>query len=539
LLPNDNEKAFNLFLVKSKRLVTYRSYINIPAALFDDKFPKLKSINSFKAVKAEKKFRIYHSYDTLQYKIFYTPGAITIEPEKMEEIKSSMALKTGKIVAVEAAAYASIEGDKKDNDKLARNRMEQFMLLIRPYKDSMLASPKIKTREQWEFFYKQIKGTPLEGLKKMNIVKLRSYVNDHKKDSVFIGLLNEQRYMLITMIWKNDHKEYLPSKTSVQIYDSLQSRIGATDKPGLDLLNAFEKAQLSMYYEISRDDSSSIKLPAIPYMDRYPVFEYHQLIFQYQVMKNLGDKEFYWRLHSLAKSKYFPDRLKNQAIYTNLVFLYDQYLKGEIGNYIDYYSLPCYKYRQSEFHLRNFKKLKCRTIINNYHTSSYFVLKEIPAFITKGKGMKLPEFPENDLWKYYYLYTIHSLASFVPIHPEIYSLLPGIKKYYHPVDSILTEEERLKLAYFYCLFYKYEMAKKLVEPLAIRAEPNKEALKLYLCLRYEDFEEVHEFTDMLIKEFPRLGKEEWCDLWFNPGYLNFLLLEDLKLKNFYNCNCDR
>jgi hypothetical protein len=67
----------------------------------------------------------------------------------------------------------------------------------------------------------------------------------------------------------------------------------------------------------------------------------------------------------------------------------------------------------------------------------------------------------------------------------------------------------------------------------------REALKLYVTLLYDDYKDEHEYAEMLIREFHRLGKDEWCDLWFNPDYLNFLLLEDLKLKNFYNCNCGR
>jgi len=102
---------------------------------------------------------------------------------------------------------------------------------------------------------------------------------------------------------------------------------------------------------------------------------------------------------------------------------------------------------------------------------------------------------------------------------------------------VLTDEERVRLALFYSAIQRYETALNLVKPLAVRNDPNKEALKMYLTLIYFDFNDPHEFSERLIQEFTRLGKEEWCSLWGDPEYLNFLQLEDLRLKKFYNCNC--
>lgn len=535
---NGNEWEYNLFLIKSKRLVAYRTYLNIPGKLFNDTFPPLDLTPAYKEAKPERKFRLYHTYDTLQYKIFYSPGGIVIHPEKQEEIGKSMARKSGKIINVEAAAYASVEGDKISNDKLTSQRMEQFMQLIRPYKDSMVVNPKIKMREQWELLYKQITGTPLQTLKKMKIEEVRKYVNQHKDDTLLSTLLNEQRYIEFTMVWRNDLKEYLPTKTNLQIYDSLKRRISLAAKPDSKIINELEKAQLSLYYELSQKDIDSIVLPEVPSLERYPAFKYHELLFRYKVLRDLEDLEFYEKLHELARSKYFPSAYKSQAIYINLVFIYQKFISGELENFLNYSRVDCYKYIHSEFYFKKFRNMKCKRA-KKPKPSNYYILKEIPQLISRGKAMKLSGFPENELWRYHYLYTIHTLYPFIPTHKEIFKMLPGIKKYYHPVDTILTEEERLKLAYLYCCFSRYKTAKNLLEPIATRQDPNIEALKLYVTLRYEDYTDEHEYIEMLIKEFPRLGKDEWCDLWFNPDYLNFLLLEDLKLKNFYNCNCNR
>lgn len=118
-------------------------------------------------------------------------------------------------------------------------------------------------------------------------------------------------------------------------------------------------------------------------------------------------------------------------------------------------------------------------------------------------------------------------------------MLPGFKEKFHPNEALLTDEERMTFAYFYCALNQYETALKLVTPLALHEHPNKEALKLYIALRADTFEDEHALAEWLITQFPHLGKDDWCDLWLGARYLNILLLEDFKLKRFYNCQCER
>lgn len=539
--PNTRETEFNLFLVKNKRLEAYRTYIMIPSGLFDMEFPKLAYTNSFKPREVKENFREYHIYDTLRLEVFYSSGRIDIDTIKEKEIKKAFKSIQGKITAVEAAAFASIEGDKASNEQLARSRMEYFMHLAKPYLDSSMVDPIISSREQWKLFNTQIEETHLQHLKAMKADEVRRYVNENKKDSLLSKLLDAQRYMQLTLIWRQDFKELLPSKSTVEIFDSLKKEIRKYPKPSRTLINAFEQTQLALYYELSQTDTVRNSLPKVPELEQYPAFRYHELIYQYTVLRNLSDNTFFHRLHSLGKSKYFPGKLKNQLIYNNLVFIYNLYSNGLLENIIDYDNMDCYKARQHLFFLKEFKNLRCRktNTIQSLYSKNYFILKEIPAFIAVGKREKVKEFPEQELWQYYNLYTIHSLFGFIPLNPEIYSLLPGFKKYFHPDDRQLNDAERLKMAYFYCALSRNRTAKNLIEPLVKGPEPNKEALKLYLTLVFEDYENEHEFAELLITEFSRLGKEEWCDLWLNPNYLNFLLLENLKLKKFYNCNCPR
>ncbi len=540
LNPVEYETAFSLFLILQKQLQVHRSYAMVPSEFFDLPFPSLPYKNSFRPKDRKDQYKVTYQYDTIRLQIQYPSKVVTIDQPKQREVEDSFSRIRGKIVAVEGEAFASIEGEQTANDRLARERMQNFMSLLRPYLDTASVIPEIVTREQWTLFSKQIEAHNLTALKDITTEAARAYVNEHKKDSLLSELLDEQRYTRITLVWRTEHTEVIPGKSSLQEYNQLKQFVELIEKPKQKLIDQLEKAQLAVYYELARVDTTS-KLPEVLVLERSPVFRYHELVFKYSIQHSISDNEFYNQLHQLAKLKYFPTHLKGEAHYNNLVLIYRSYANRKLMELIPNPQWQCRQYRQSEFHLKRFKKIKCkrgeRAVFDDVDEDVF--LNEMPALIKAGKDEKVKNFAEDDLWKYHCLYRIYLAYQWIPIDPELFTLLPKFKTYFHPNDAVLSDEGRLKFAYFYCAVQRYETALSLVKPLAVRDEPNKEALKLYLTLIYEDFKDQHEYSELLIREFSRLGKEEWCDLWSNPKYLNFLLLEDLKLKKFYNCNCDR
>ncbi len=545
LLPNSTETEFNLFLIKNKCLESFQSYSCVPSKLLETPFPELDLIIPFKYQPIPDKYRITYTYDTLKFKLYYTSGQVMPDSTKQQEITNTFNTIKGKITSVRIAAFASIEGSKESNDLLTKARMENFMNIVKPYLDTITIQLRLITQEQWKLFYKQLDGTRLEFLKKMQPDEIRKYVNEHTSDTLLTYLLNQQRYLNVSLIYKQEFKEKIKVKTPTELFDSLKTEYNKYSKPKQELTDALEKNQLIIYSEYATADSTAgpktLPVLSLPNEDRYPVFRYHELMYQYAITGSVSDKEFYDRLHVLGMSKYFPARLKNELLFNNLVVIYKTYThEGSLNNLMTYANIDNTMYRKNTFFLRKSKGgKKHHNKATLLYPKDYFVLKELPAFIALSKKIAASNLPEDSLWKYYYVYTIHTLYPFIPMHPEINKMVTGIKKYYHPNDAILTDSQRLELAYFYVAIKKYDIAQGLIEPIATRPAPNIEGLKLYIALRYEDYTDQHEFITYLISQYPRLGKTEWCDLWTNPNYLNFLLLEDLKLKEFYNCNCDR
>lgn len=540
LIPNGYGWEFNLFLIKKKRLNIHRTYTSVPGALFDRPFPKLKFINSFTPFPDIQKFRHYQQYDTLNFEFYYPSGEVIVPFEVGQEVKEALSHLPGKIIAVYAEAYASIEGEKSENEKLAQKRLSHFMQLVKPYSDTLEVQPKVLAREQWKLFSSQIEATHLQHLKDMKMEEVRRYVNANKEDTVLLKMLNAQRYTTIKLVVKQDFKEPIALQSVQEVYDSLKREIERFKKPNKNLVNAMEQAQLALYFDITQMDPIPNVRPEIPKVNRNLVFDYHDLIFRYTVLQQVDEISFYNELHRLGRSKGFPNHLRNQLIFNNHVLIYNTFFfGGDLSEMMNCKKLYCFPYRNSEINLNKYKKIRCKEEDLADLDVLYYVLKHIPRMIKLSQSEGISDFPEEELWKYYYLYTVHSLYRFVPPDQEIFSLLPGFKQHFHPNDDLLNEEERLKLGYFYCAILRYKTAKTIIEPISINPEPNKQALKLYLTLIPKDYQNTHDFAERLIKEFPRLGKEEWCDLWYNPNYLNFLMLEDLKLKDFYNCNCNK
>ncbi|HSY61239.1 MAG TPA: CAP domain-containing protein, partial [Cytophaga sp.] len=177
LQPNESEIAFNLFLVKNNHLQVYKSYIVIPGRLLETPYPTVTYLKPFKEQAVPDKYRTYNTYDTLHVKIYYASGQAIPDSAKQIQIAKNFKSIKGKITSVQIAAFASVEGEKISNDLLAKARMDNFMLLVKPYLDTITINPKLIKQEQWKLFYKQLDGTQLQFLKKMKPDEIRAYVN--------------------------------------------------------------------------------------------------------------------------------------------------------------------------------------------------------------------------------------------------------------------------------------------------------------------------------------------------------------------------
>lgn len=533
LKPNSSAREYNLFLIKNKRLETFRTYSMIPGEFFDIPFPDLKYADDFTELDTLYASNSFEITDTISFKVYYPVNEVKLNSNQQAEIRSALDTIPGDIIDMDVSAFASIEGNGEINQKLAEDRMNEFVNLVKPKLRIGEFKPTIETGEQWELFYQQIKGTEYHRLKKLDIEEIRGFVNDHNNDSLLTRLLNEQRFVEFNLIWKQNFKELVPiNKKPSEFYDSLLSVLYTLKKPRPSFLRLVEKVQLAYYHElINADTISPGSIIRYPYLPKHPEFEYHNILFRYLVLKNMSDVQFYDELHNLGFSRYFPSRHKKKLLYNNLLLIYKNYLNGTINYLVE--DVNCQQIRERDFYFMRHKKIRCKQV---KYRPDYYVLKELPRFIAIEKKVN-PENSSFDLWRYYYLYLIKDLYNSMPMDREIYQQLSGIRKYYHPNENALTDEERLKLAYLYSNIMKYKDARRLIEPIAIREDPDIEGLKLYITLIVKDFENDHEYANYLISQFNRLGKKEWCDLWRNPEYLNFQMLEDLKLKNFYNCHC--
>jgi uncharacterized protein YkwD len=522
----------NLFLIHKKQLATYVTPLVLPASLLTERMPSLQFANSFPPMHGKSGSTKITTRDTVTLKVFYQSNIVEIDSTARTKIVNAIKATRGKVVHVEASAYASIDGEMLDNHSLAKRRLAGFMSVVKPYLDTISVIPQLTTKEQWELFLKQIKQNGLSQLQQMHKRELRTYVNAHKSE--LAPLLDSQRYAVFKLIVARDSIVPPSRRTdAVTIYHNLMRKFVLLEKKTASLVTALETAQLAAYRQMI--DTRVYQDIDVFDSDRFPSFRYHALMFDYMVRHSITDEEFYERLHEIGRSKYFPARLKAQLVYNNLVFIYKLDQTGRLWAFMDTTQLYCTRFRKSEFLVRRYKRLACWRNDDEY-SETYYKLKEFPIMISLGRSLNVANFPIDSLLKFYTTSMIRVLYGPIP-DAQIFTHVARVKPLFHPNDNLLSVKERIRLASFYCAFNKLELARALLAPVANDPDLGEDGKKLFLTLQHDAYKDEHAYIDYLIDQFPNLGARSWCSLLTEGEYLSYLLLEDLKLKNFYNCRC--
>jgi hypothetical protein len=406
--------------------------------------------------------------------------------------------------------------------------------VIKPYLDTINTAARIVTNEQWDLFFQQIQMTNLSHLRNLHKRELRNYVNAHKNDSLIQRLLAEQRFTLFKMVITRDTLIPLPPENAVSKYYVQKRKFEALKKRTASQAAILEQAQLKAYAEMIANEVHGGL--AIVRDDRFPFFQYHDVMFKYLVTGGVSGRELYTSLHNLGRLKYFRGRLKEKLVYNNLVLIYRNYDNIEaIMPMMDVEKLYCPRYRKSEFHVRRFKRLHCWKSEQLFPVQ-YYLLKEFPYLITLGRKQGFKDFDTNALQKFYTTSMINILYE-SPFPEEIFEHVARIKTLYHPNDNALSLDERVRLASFYCAFDKTEVARNLLTPVINDPNLDVEGRKLFITLQFDIYKDEHEFVNYVMEQYQALGNTEWCNLLTDGRYLSHVLLEDIKLKKFYNCNC--
>jgi len=467
-------------------------------------------------------------------KVFYPSRVVTLDTLTTKKIITSLQKIRGTIINVQAAAYASIDGDMSENHALARERINQFMAVVKPYLDTVKVRPQLFSKEQWELFSQQIEAHHLFHLRRLHKSDLRTYVNEHKGDSLISRLLAEQRFTLFPMVITYDSLVPLPPERAVEAYYRQKKKFEALEKKTASHVAMLEKAQLKAYQEIIANNQGDTL--EIITSDRYPVFQYHDVMFHYLIRHSITDQQLYRQLHNLAQSRHLPVYIRKQLLFNNLVLIYRNYNRTEnLASLVDINKLYCIRYRKSEFLLRRYKRTRCKRD-ERLFSDQYYILKKFPQLISLERSLHPDGSHIDSLSRFYTASMIQALYG--PVFPrEIFTYLANVKPLFHPDDRLLSVEQRVRLASFYCAMNKRNVAKSLLLPVIDDPDLNSEGRKLFITLQADAYKNEHEFIEYLISQVSSLGKKEWCGIWTEGRYLSHVLLEDTKLKKFYNCQC--
>ncbi|HEY0769646.1 MAG TPA: CAP domain-containing protein, partial [Sphingobacteriaceae bacterium] len=136
----------NIFLVHKKRLVTYTTPMGLPSDLLFAPLPELPFRNSFIVSDRKEKFFKQTRTDTLTVKVFYPAGEIDIDSTTSWKLVNDLNTIRGKVVKIDAYAFASIEGEMLANQELARQRANTFMAVVKPFLDTVTVVPTLSSK---------------------------------------------------------------------------------------------------------------------------------------------------------------------------------------------------------------------------------------------------------------------------------------------------------------------------------------------------------------------------------------------------------
>lgn len=167
-----------------------------------------------------------------------------------DKLKQLLGIFDGVITRIEVTAYSSVEGSEAKNIELQNARTVFLENYIRSCIKQQVPIDKYP-KENWERFYKQLKGSAYEALFTDTTKEgLRAEVNKRMDEPVIEDWLNEQRISSVTIYVKKDYDnniatQYLP----LAIYDGIdKGNIEQAKIAYSRLIGAYTKGEISKHY---------------------------------------------------------------------------------------------------------------------------------------------------------------------------------------------------------------------------------------------------------------------------------------------------
>ena len=179
----DPEKVeFNMVTIKKKWFCDYSSTLSVDfgnlslleTGLYRDSVNR-ENLTSPQFKELEK---------TIKFEVPFERGKTTFKPEDIQPIYDTLNLTKYFIKKIDVFAYSSVEGSRRRNLHLQKERGKNLVNALKAYQKESLVSA-VESEENWGAFYKDIEGTKYADLRDLSWSKLKQKLSEDR------ALLNE------------------------------------------------------------------------------------------------------------------------------------------------------------------------------------------------------------------------------------------------------------------------------------------------------------------------------------------------------------
>jgi uncharacterized protein YkwD len=444
--------------------------------------------------------------DTLQTRTYFVPPRFQIQEEKhsfdfaIPFVRNSTlpdsttmraiadTLLNYQIDSISIRAFASIEGLNALNEQLYLSRGNAIIEYIKRYVTNR-TNIEIKTGENWQLFYKQVKESEATHWKKLSKEQI-------KQELQKLDVLNE---------WENRLAEQRKAQVHIEAHVSVEDTLKYVYKT--TQLQTPQQATLrqNYYYQHLNTHpqlSDSICQAKYPAKKEYSQLIANQLTFDYQQHHSDWNKyDLYQHWQSLRKALQIKGRL------------------------------PEIRYYAVFFIIRNWDFVKSQ----GYDTKQVFKMIEEVA---KDKRYTARE---TRLKVVYYLKALpHSLHAQDMDMKEWNVGVRTVYNYYHNKPEIMKDAERaLSLGNFFLEIQAEDLAVKIFDDYLNKTGYDEAIYIQFLKLAFEhpDYQKNRHYTRLLINAKQTLPREKWCDLFVGPCRISFQMFDDEELRSLYCESC--
>jgi len=401
----------------------------------------------------------------------------------------SISLPKYELKKIAIMAFSSIEGEKKVNENLQKERAKTILKAMQKYNLKDVPAT-IKTEENWDGFFESLKGSPYEkDFKGKTKEEIRGIVNSDTLDYNLEPYLEAQRKVIITLTVE---KVFMDESLYQMLPKYFENALRKKD---------FTKAKIYQSVMINnirkgKMEKEVVLSPKLPHLKEAVSINNNQIAYRWQ--DEIKDSN-----NDSLNSHLLKEIEKQLIIAPENVYLQYNKIALRLLLWATKYSRePDHKELLKEIRAlynTNIEKWQISRLILNYNLVAADVYYEANKFKERDKALD-----------------------------EVQKIL---------LQSNLTRDQVLKVADYFIFQMRIDWAIDLMKPLAEKPTIDEEFLYTFLSIAIYNKEKVPEAEYLqFMKKARQMNKERFCQLFGFPN-MSFQLLKDLSVKELYCNSC--